>query len=151
LGLRQGHQLWDVEVAAAADGKVLGLRARAYHDNGAYLPYGLLLALGSVVNTPGPYSIKAIDASIDVLFTNAVPTSPIRGAGRPYVNFILERSMDCVARNLKIDPVEVRRRNFIRADEMPYATGGKLLNGKPVMYDSGDYAACLDMAVKASG
>jgi len=144
-------QVWDVEVAATRDGKVLALRGRGVHDHGAYVPYGLLLPLGSVVNYPGPYEIKSMDMAIDVVFTNAVPTSPIRGAGRPFANFILERSMDCVARNLKLDRAEVRRRNFIRSEQMPYSTGGKLPNGNPVMFDSGDYQACLDMALQASG
>jgi carbon-monoxide dehydrogenase large subunit len=147
---QQRDQLWDVEVACDAVGKVHGLKASAIHDHGAYVPYGLLLALGSVVNTPGHYAIKAVDVGIDVVFTNAVPTSPIRGAGRPYANFILERTMDTVARNLKLDRAEVRRVNLIRADQMPYETGGKLMNGKPVMYDSGDYIATLDMALKSS-
>src|ERR1041384_4918449 len=144
-------QVWDVEVATTREGKVLALRGRGVHDHGAYVPYGLLLPLGSVVNYPGPYEIKSMDMAIDVVFTNAVPTSPIRGAGRPFANFILERSMDCVARNLKLDRAEVRRRNFIRSEQMPYSTGGKLPNGNPVMFDSGDYQACLDMALQASG
>lgn len=148
---QQRDQLWDVEVACDAGGKVLAIRARALHDHGAYVPYGLLLALGSVVNFPGPYAIPAVDIAIDVVFTNAVPTTPIRGAGRPYANFILERTMDCVARNLKLDRAEVRRRNLIRKEQMPYATGGKLPNGKPVMFDSGDYPGVLEMALGNSG
>ncbi len=148
---QQRDQLWDVEVACDDAGKVLAIRARALHDHGAYVPYGLLLALGSVVNFPGTYAIAAVDIAIDVVFTNAVPTTPIRGAGRPYANFILERSMDCVARNLGIDRAEVRRRNLIRPEQMPYATGGRLPNGKPVMFDSGDYPAVLEMALRNSG
>ncbi len=143
-------QVWEVEIAAEPDGKVPAIRARACHDHGAYVPYGLLLPISSIVNFPGPYAIPSVDISIDVVFTNAVPTSPIRGAGRPFANFILERAMDCVARNLKLDRAEVRRVNFIRKEQMPYATGGKMPNGKPVVYDSGDYPACLDMALKAS-
>jgi carbon-monoxide dehydrogenase large subunit len=148
---QQRDQLWDVEVACDDAGKVLAIRARALHDHGAYVPYGLLLALGSVVNFPGPYAIPAVDIAIDVVFTNAVPTTPIRGAGRPYANFILERTMDCVARNLKLDRAEVRRRNLVRKEQMPYSTGGKLPNGKPVMFDSGDYPAVLEMVLKNSG
>lgn len=147
---QQRDQLWDVEVACDEQGKVLAIRGRALHDHGAYVPYGLLLALGSVVNFPGTYAIPAVDIAIDVVFTNAVPTTPIRGAGRPYANFILERSMDCVARNLKLDRAEVRRRNLIRKEQMPYATGGKLPNGKPVMFDSGDYPGVLEMVLKNS-
>jgi carbon-monoxide dehydrogenase large subunit len=147
---QQRDQLWDVEVACGDDGKVLAIRARALHDHGAYVPYGLLLPLGSVVNFPGTYAIPAVDIAIDVVFTNAVPTTPIRGAGRPYANFILERTIDCVARNLKLDRAEVRRRNLIRKEQMPYATGGKLPNGKPVMLDSGDYHAVLEMVLRNS-
>lgn len=147
---QQRDQLWDAEVACDDNGKVLAIRARALHDHGAYVPYGLLLALGSVVNFPGPYAIPAVDIAIDVVFTNAVPTTPIRGAGRPYANFILERTMDCVARNLRLDRAEVRRRNLIRTEQMPYATGGKLPNGKPVMFDSGDYPAVLEMVLRSS-
>ncbi len=147
---QQRDQRWDVEVACDPGGKVLAIRGRALHDHGAYVPYGLLLALGSVVNFPGPYAIPAVDIAIDVVFTNAVPTTPIRGAGRPYANFILERTMDCVARNLELDRAEVRRRNLVRKEQMPYATGGKLPNGKPVMFDSGDYPGVLEMALKNS-
>lgn len=147
---QQRDQLWDVEVACDGEGKVLAIRARALHDHGAYVPYGLLLPLGSVVNFPGTYAIPAVDIAIDVVFTNAVPTTPIRGAGRPYANFILERTIDCVARNLKLDRADVRRRNLIRKEAMPYATGGKLPNGKPVLFDSGDYPAVLEMALKSS-
>ncbi len=145
---QQRDQLWDVEVACDDSGKVLAIRGRALHDHGAYVPYGLLLALGSVVNFPGTYAIAAVDIAIDVVFTNAVPTTPIRGAGRPYANFILERSMDCVARNLGLDRAEVRRRNLIRKEQMPYSTGGKLPNGKPVMFDSGDYPGVLEMVLR---
>ncbi len=147
---QQRDQLWDVEVACDEQGRVLAIRGRALHDHGAYVPYGLLLALGSVVNFPGTYAIGAVDIAIDVVFTNAVPTTPIRGAGRPYANFILERTMDCVARNLGLDRAEVRRRNLIRKEQMPYSTGGRLPNGKPVMFDSGDYPAVLAMALENS-
>ncbi|HEY5898622.1 MAG TPA: xanthine dehydrogenase family protein molybdopterin-binding subunit [Burkholderiales bacterium] len=147
---QQRDQAWEVEVACDAQGKVLAIRARVLHDHGAYVPYGLLLALGSVNNFPGPYTIGAVDLAIDVIFTNTVPTTPIRGAGRPYANFILERSMDCVARNLKLDRAEVRRRNLVRKEQMPYSTGAKLPNGKPVMFDSGDYHGVLEMVLKNS-
>jgi carbon-monoxide dehydrogenase large subunit len=147
---QQRDQLWDVAVACDDDGRVLAIRARVLHDHGAYVPYGLLLALGSVVNFPGTYAIPAVDLAIDIVFTNAVPTTPIRGAGRPYANFILERTMDSVARNLGLDRAEVRRRNLVRTEQMPYSTGGRLPNGKPVMFDSGDYAAVLEMVLRNS-
>ncbi len=146
---QQRDQFWEVEVACEPNGKVLALRAKVLHDNGAYLPYGLLLCMTCLVPFPGPYAIPHVDVVLDAVFTNAVPTTPIRGAGRPNAAFILERTMDCVARNLELDRTVVRRINFIRADQFPYATGGKLPTGVTIEYDSGDYHACLEMALKA--
>jgi carbon-monoxide dehydrogenase large subunit len=148
---QQRDQWWDVEVACEPNGKVVALRAKCIHDNGAYLPYGLLLPMTSIVPFPGPYAIPAMDVALDVVFTNAVPTSPIRGAGRPCAAFVLERTMDTVARNLVLDRAEVRRVNFVRKDQFPYETGGRLPTGVTIQYDSGDYAGCLDMVMKSSG
>ncbi len=147
---QQRDQFWDVEVACDATGKVQGIRAKCVHDNGAYFPYGLLLSLTSVAPFPGAYAIPAVDASLDVVFTNAVPTTPIRGAGRPNVAYILERTLDTVARNLKIDRAVVRRANFVRTEQMPYQTGGKLPSGLMIQYDSGDYDKCLEMVMRAA-
>lgn len=144
---QQRDQVWYLEVAAQADGKMLGMRGRGIHDNGAYTPYGLLLALTSLSPMPGPYALPALDVKLDVVYTNATPTSPIRGAGRPYAAFIIERMVDSVARGLKLDPAEVRRRNFVQSHQMPYATGMKYRDGSDITYDSGDYAACLDQAL----
>ena len=123
---QQRDQWWDVEVACEPNGKVLALRAKCTHDNGAYLPYGLLLPMTSIVPFPGPYAIPAVEVALDVILTNAVPTSPIRGAGRPCAAFVLERTMDTVARNLGLDRADVRRVNFVRKDQFPYETGGRL-------------------------
>jgi len=141
---QQRDQVWEMEFAVAADGRVLGIRGNVLHENGAYLPSGLVLAFTSLGPLPGPYAIGACDVSLDVVFTNAVPTTPIRGAGRPNAAFALERIMDCVARELELDPAEVRRRNFVGKDAFPYATGAKSPAGAAITYDSGDYAACLD-------
>jgi len=148
---QQRDQWWDVEVACEPNGKVLALRAKCIHDNGAYLPYGLLLPMTSIVPFPGPYAIPSVEVALDVVLTNAVPTSPIRGAGRPCAAFILERTMDTVARNLGLDRAAVRRANFVRKDQFPYETGGRLPTGVTIQYDSGDYEACLDMVLKSSG
>jgi len=147
---QQRDQFWDVEVACEASGKVLALRAKCIHDNGAYLPYGLLLCMTSIVPFPGPYAIPAVEVTLDCVFTNAVPTSPIRGAGRPCAAFILERTMDTIARNLGVDRAAVRRANFVRKDQFPYETGGRLPTGVTIEYDSGDYAACLDMVLESA-
>ncbi len=145
---QQRDQIWDLEVAADANGRMLGIRGRCLHDNGAYLPYGLILPFTSLGPFPGPYALDALDVSLDVVFTNKVPTTPIRGAGRPNVAFVLERLADRVARELELDRAEVRRRSFVRKEQFPYATGAKARDGSPVTYDSGDYHNCLDTAVE---
>src|SRR4029077_10283113 len=99
---QQRDQIWDLEVAAAADGRMLGIRGRCLHDNGAYVPYGLILPFTSVGPFPGPYALEALDVTLEAVFTNKVPTTPVRGAGRPNVAFVLERLADRIARELKI-------------------------------------------------
>jgi carbon-monoxide dehydrogenase large subunit len=140
---QQRDQVWDMEVACDPEGRVLGIRGKVLHDNGAYVPYGLVLPFTSLGPLPGPYAIAACDVGLDVIFTNAVANTPIRGAGRPNAAFALERMMDCVARELGLDPAEVRRRNFVRKEQFPYATGAKSPAGAAITYDSGDYHACL--------
>jgi aerobic carbon-monoxide dehydrogenase large subunit len=145
---QQRDQLWDVEVAANAEGRLLGVRGRCLHDNGAYVPYGLILPASTIASFPGPYALEALDITLDVIMTNMVPTTPVRGAGRPNAAFVLERLADRVARELDLEPAEVRRRSFVRKDQFPYLTGLKARDGSEIAYDSGDYHTCLDAALK---
>ena len=145
---QQRDQHWDLEVAADAEGRILAVRGRGVHDNGAYVPYGLVLPATAIGSFPGPYALEALDITLDVAFTNLVPTSPVRGAGRPNACFLLERLADRVARELGIPREEVRRRSFVRADQFPYATGMKARDGSPVHYDSGDFHATLNLALE---
>jgi carbon-monoxide dehydrogenase large subunit len=144
---QQRDQVWQLEVAADAQGKILGIRGHAVHDNGAYTPYGLLLPMTSLSPFPGPYALPSLEIAMDVVFTNTMPTTPVRGAGRPNAAFVLERLVDRVAEEVGIDRAEARRRNFIRPDQFPYATGAKGRDGSPVMYDSGNYPATLEKAL----
>ena len=80
-----------------------------------------------------------------------MPNAPYRGAGRPEAAFAMERTIDLVARTLGLEPAEVRRRNMIRADEMPYRVGIPYRDGEPIVYDSGDYPAALEKALDALG
>ncbi len=144
----QRDQQWELEVACDSDGKILGLRGQVTHDNGAFVPYGALLPFTSITPLPGSYAIPALDVALNFVFTNTTPTTPVRGAGRPYGIYAVERMVDTIARELGIEPAEVRRRNFVRADQMPYETGAKLRDGMPVRYDSGDYHACQDKALE---
>jgi carbon-monoxide dehydrogenase large subunit len=145
---QQRDQYWSLEVACDASGKMLGVRGRCVHDNGAYAPYGLILPATALGAFPGPYALEAFDIAIDVVLTNLVPTTPVRGAGRPNAAFVLERLADRVARELKLPREEVRRRSFVRADQMPYATGNRMRDGSPQRYDSGDYVRALELALE---
>jgi carbon-monoxide dehydrogenase large subunit len=144
---QQRTQQWTVDIAATVGGKILGLRGRGIHDAGAFLPYGVLLPLSSLWPFPGPYAIPSLDLTLDVVFTNKVATSPVRGAGRPYAAFVIERCIDRVAQAAGISAVEVRRRNFVKRDQFPYATGMTYRDGSAVTYDSGDFDGLLERAV----
>ena len=143
----QRDQFWDLEAAVAANGKVLAVRGTVVHDNGAFVPYGLLLPFTTLGPLPGPYAIRNVDVTLHAVFTNTTPNSPVRGAGRPNAAYAMERVMQAVARELKLDPAEVRRINFVPKDAFPYETGAKNRVGMPVAYDSGDYHGCLEKAV----
>ncbi len=145
---QQGDQMWHLEVAATGDGVIEGLRGRVICDMGAFVPYGLLLPFTSVNPLPGPYAISAMDVKLDAVFTNTTCNSPVRGAGRPNAAYAMERMIETVARELNLDPAEVRARNFVRKDQFPYQPGHKLPNGKPITYDSGDFHSLLEKALK---
>jgi aerobic carbon-monoxide dehydrogenase large subunit len=131
-----------IEAAVKNDGQLLGLKVRSIADLGAFI-FGVsaMIALRVTSFLSGPYQIQAVDSQVVGVFTNKVPTAPYRGAGRPEAAYILERTMDRIARELNLDPVEVRRCNFIPKEAFPYTT----VTG--VRYDSGNYAAALDQAL----
>jgi aerobic carbon-monoxide dehydrogenase large subunit len=131
------------EIAAKKDGTLLGIKLKLIQDLGAY--HQLLtpaIPTLSVLMMPGLYNCQNIRADIVGVFTNAVPTDAYRGAGRPEATHGIERMMDMLAAELKMDPAEIRRKNFISNDAFPYATATGL------MYDSGNYAAPLDKALE---
>jgi carbon-monoxide dehydrogenase large subunit len=148
---QQRDQAWTLEVAADEDGRLLAVRGECLHDNGAYVPYGLVAAVTSLAAFPGPYALKAIDIALKVVFTNLVPNTPVRGAGRPTTCFVLERLADRVARELGLDPADVRRRSYVAKEQFPYKTGGKARDGSPITYDSGDYHGCLEAVIERAG
>jgi carbon-monoxide dehydrogenase large subunit len=118
------------------------------HDNGAYLPWGIIMPYIGITTTPGPYVIPAIDVNLKVVYTNKNATSPVRGAGRPQAVFAMERILDKAARVLGIDRAEIRRRNFVQPEQMPYNNGFIYRDGKPMIYDSGDYPKCQALALE---
>ena len=138
--------LTNAELALDKDGKFIGLRVATLANLGAYLGafapaiptwcYGPLLA--------GNYATPAIYVEVKGVFTNTAPVDAYRGAGRPEASYVVERLVDRAAREMKIDPIELRQRNFVPKDAYPYTTPVALT------YDSGDYFATLDMVVKAA-
>jgi carbon-monoxide dehydrogenase large subunit len=147
---QERDQYWDVEIALDRDAKILGVRGTMVHDAGAYMPWGVVLPWIAATSVPGPYVIPNFRLDVSVAFTNKVPTSPVRGAGRPEAAVVMERLMDRVARELKLDRAEVRRRNFIQPSQMPYKVGIIFRDGRPVTYDSGDYPSCQQKALDAA-
>ena len=132
------------ELALAGDGTFLGLRVRTIANMGAYLStfassvptylYGTLMA--------GQYKTPAIHVEVRAMFTNTAPVDAYRGAGRPEATYVVERLVETAARELSMDPSEIRRRNFIQPEDFPYATPVALT------YDTGDYEASLDKALQ---
>jgi len=144
-------QIHDVEIAATRDGKIVALRDDFLHDMGAYTISGLNLPQNAMIHSVGPYVIPHLDLRFRGVVTTTTPVGAYRGAGRPYGTAVIERAMDALARELAMDPIQVRRRNLIPADRHPYATGLTTAGRGPVDYDSGDYARCMDLALETLG
>jgi aerobic carbon-monoxide dehydrogenase large subunit len=136
-------QLHQVRVGYDDDGRLLGLSVRFWHDNGAYIPYGLIVPIITSTQLLGPYKPGVYRVEFASLYTNTVIVTPYRGAGRPQGCFVMERVMDAIAADLGIDRTVVRERNFIRPDEMPYDQGLVFQDGRQLLYDSGDFPASL--------
>jgi CO/xanthine dehydrogenase Mo-binding subunit len=140
----------DLDLAATASGELLGLRVRLLHDIGAHSGPGAEQGDNVLSHLVCAYRLPALDAEVRQVYTNAVPSGYIRGGGREVGNFAIERMLDLLARRLDVDPVELRRRNLIPPDAMPYDT--RYPRGDAtVVYDGGDYPALLDAALAAIG
>ena len=147
LSMSHGNERWfqDTEVAVKNDGTLLGFRTVALDDAGAWLRYEPLGGVIWAQVTPGLYRWKHIRLDFRQVVTNKAPVSPNRGYSRMQHLWFTERVIDIVAHELGLDPVDVRKRNYIKAEEMPYTTP----NG--CVYDSGDYAGMLDTALELIG
>jgi carbon-monoxide dehydrogenase large subunit len=132
-----------VEVGFDDDGRVLGLSVEFWHDNGAYTPYGLIVPIITSTQLLGPYKPRAYKVVFESLYTNTVIVTPYRGAGRPQGVYAMERTMDAIAAHLGKDRADVRAANFIQPDEFPYDHGLTFQDGRPLVYDSGDYPEAL--------
>ncbi|MFC4051445.1 aerobic carbon-monoxide dehydrogenase large subunit [Actinomadura syzygii] len=144
-------QVQDVRVGFDDAGRVLGLDVRIRHDHGAYTPYGIIIPIVTSTQLLGPYKIGAYRAEVTSLYTNTLIVTPYRGAGRPQGVYCMERTMDRIARHLGRDRADVRAANLIQPDEFPYDQGLLFQDGRPLIYDSGDYPELLRKARELIG
>jgi aerobic carbon-monoxide dehydrogenase large subunit len=147
---QERDQYWSIDVAVDGDAKLQGIRGRLIHDLGAYALQDVNIPYNSASMLSGPYILPALEMEIMVVATNKTPVSSVRGAGYPQAAFAMERLMDRVARELKLDRAEVRQRNLIPAEKMPYAKPLKARSGAAMQYDSGDYPACQSKVLEAA-
>jgi carbon-monoxide dehydrogenase large subunit len=148
---QERDQYWEVAIACDNEGRILGVRGSLLHDHGAYTARGVNLPYESAQTVTLPYDVPAYRLDVKLALTNKVPVSPVRGAGQPQGVFVMERLLDRVAYELKIDRAELRRRNLIDASRMPCERPLKARGGLSVVLDSGDYPACQAMALDAAG
>jgi len=152
LGDNHGRdQLISAEMALDEQGKILAIKAQALHSVGAYVTNaGVVPVLCALRNIPNVYVVPAMLVMSKATFTHTTPLGPYRGAGRPEASYVIERLMDDAARKIGMDPVELRRRNYIPPSAMPYDTTANWTVGKPVgwTYDSGEFAKLTDRALE---
>jgi CO/xanthine dehydrogenase Mo-binding subunit len=135
---------YDIEVGFDADGRLLGMRTIIRADIGAYVRTAALVpAEFGAALLPGPYKVPSYACDLWSVVTNKTPAGTLRSPGRPECNFVRERVMDAAAVRLGLDPAEIRRRNLITAEDMPYDCGTKSF-GVTTVYDSGDFPALFD-------
>jgi aerobic carbon-monoxide dehydrogenase large subunit len=137
------HQIAEAELALDREGRVLAFRTNVAVEIGAYLSHSAGVPPNNAgISYPGTYRVPLIHALVRAVFTNSTPLSVYRGSGKPEASFVLERLIDKAAREMGVDPIELRRRNLIRPSEMPYRTPGGYV------YDSGNFEAALDKALR---
>lgn len=145
LSMTHGRgQIQHVEIASTERGRILGLRVKLIGDAGAYLTEGSSDATFTLRMCPGQYSIPAYVGEAHIVLTNKVPHDAYRGASRPEASYLIERAMDELARELGMDPSEVRLHNYVPKEDFPFKTAGGLT------YDTGDYAMNLRRALELS-
>jgi carbon-monoxide dehydrogenase large subunit len=147
--VHERDQYWELEVAVDGEAKILGIRGNVLHDTGAYTPQDPNIPYNSTSTMTGPYTIPALSIDVTIAMTNKTPVSSVRGAGYPQATFAMERLVDLVAHEMKLDRADVRSRNLVPASKMPYRKPLKARSGAVIEYDSGDYPACQAEVLKA--
>ena len=142
------EQTHDLELAVQRDGTILGLRDRIVTDMGGYVrALGFVNPSLAAASVPGPYRISNIQIDSVAVLTNKSPVSPYRGAGQPEATFARERMLDIAAHQLDMDPAEIRQRNLLPPEALPFDTGIRSVDG-PVRFDSGDFPRALETALQ---
>src|SRR6476619_906806 len=149
--VHERDQYWHLEIAVDANAKVLGVRGKLLHDTGAYTIQDPNIPYNSTSTMSGPYIVPGLSIDVTIAMSNKTPVSSVRGAGYPQAAFAMERLLDLVAREMKLDRAEERRRHLIPASKMPYKKPLKARSGAAMEYDSGDYPACQAEALAAAG
>lgn len=148
---QERSQLHDSEIALTRDGKILGMKDVFLHDTGAYIPYGLTVPLNTQCTLLGPYVVPHYYSEFRAIFTNKTIVTPYRGAGRQQGVFVMERLLDLAAKEMEMDPLELRRQNFIPPDQFPWKQGIVYQDFSELTYDSGNYEPVLDKAMDMIG
>ena len=143
------EQLHDAELGATRDGLITAFRDRFLLDLGAYNPWGIVQPYNTVGHILGLNRIRNAAFDGRAVVTNKTPHAPYRGAGRPEAVFVMDRLLDMLAGEAGLDPAELRRRNLVRPDEMPYDVGMLYRDGNPLVYDGGDFPDGLARALQA--
>src|SRR5262249_61438764 len=124
LAVTQERDQWhDVEIGLTLEGTIMALRDAFVHDCGAFVSWGIIVPVITSVSVPGPYRVPNYEVTLTAIYTNRVPVTPVRGAGRPQAVFVMERLLDLAAQRLGLDRVAIREQNLIQPDEIPYDVG----------------------------
>ena len=148
---QERNQIHDAEIALTKDGRILGVHDVFLHDAGAYDPYGLTVPLNSQCTLLGPYHIPNYYSEFTAVFTNKPIVTPYRGAGRQHGVFVIERLLDIAAKELGMDRIEIRRKNYIPPDKFPYNNEVIYQDFAPLVYDIGNYHPIMDKALEMIG
>ena len=147
---QERDQIWDMEIAVDDDGKILGVRGDMIHDHGAYTARGVNVAQNAGSIVPGPYEVAHYNLDIKLVLTNRPCVTPVRGAGYPQGSFVMERLLDRAAEKLDIGRDEIRRRNLIQPENMPYTRPLASRADPSIVIDEADFPRCMETALDIS-
>ena len=147
---QERDQIWDMELAVDDDGKILGVRGDMIHDHGAYTARGVNVAQNAGSIVPGPYEVANYNLDIKLVLTNKPCVTPVRGAGYPQGSFVMERLLDRAAEKLNLGRDEIRRRNLIQPEDMPYTRPLASRADPSIVIDEANFPKCMETAIDVS-